>query len=122
MAEQMSQISGLDPGIQRFVDILREHGVETCQSCQGGEGHCYDWPTIDFVGGDGAGWHALGVCLDFGLPVMSLRREWSVSPSGVSETVWQLVFRHDAIWWAEHCKSSDADVRQYMRTGDPNAK
>jgi hypothetical protein len=104
--------SGLDPGIKPFVEILVDHGIETCQSCQGGEGHSYDWPTIDFVGGAGAGWHALGVCADFGLPVLSLQRQWTIGSSGEVDEV---VFRHDAIWWAEHQARSAEDVRRYMR-------
>jgi hypothetical protein len=115
--------SDIDPGIKPFVKILADHGVETCQSCQGGEGHSYDWPTVDFQGGPGAGWHALGVCADFGLPVMLLQRQWTIGPSGqVDEVVWSLIFRHDALWWTDHCQRSTEDVRRYMRKPDGDGR
>jgi hypothetical protein len=55
---------GLDAGIRFGVRVLHAHGIETCQSCQGGEGHCYDRPTIDMVAGadDSEGFRALA-CL-----------------------------------------------------------
>ena len=31
--------------------ILRENGVETVESCQGGAGHAFPEPTIKFSGG-----------------------------------------------------------------------
>lgn len=64
----------LDKGIARAVEVLREHGIETYQSCEGGEGHAYPEPTIEFYGRDGAGWQALSVCLTYGFPVSELRR------------------------------------------------
>jgi hypothetical protein len=86
---------GLDPGIAGAVKILMENGVETCQSCEGGPGHSYSEPTVDFVGGEGAGWKALGVCLDHGLPILELRRVWAVGAYGrmPDGPVWQIVFR-----------------------------
>jgi len=87
---------GLDPGIARAVKILMENGVDTCQSCQGGPGHSYPEPTVDLRGGEGAGWKALGVCLDYGLPVLELRRVWTVGrPDRVPDgrPLWQIVFR-----------------------------
>lgn len=74
----------LDAGIRRAVRVLREAGVETFESCEGGLGHpenpggehAYPEPTVRFHGGDGAGWKALGVLLDHGLPVGALRRTW----------------------------------------------
>jgi hypothetical protein len=35
----------LDPGIRRYVEVLNEAGVETFESCQGGEGHAYPCRT-----------------------------------------------------------------------------
>lgn len=90
---------GLDPGIARAVKILMENGIDTRQSCEGGPGHSYPEPTIDFRGDDGAGWRALGVCLSNGLPVLELRRIWSVGgydrvPDG---PLWQITFREKLI-------------------------
>ena len=40
----------LDSGIRDAVRILAEAGVETFESCQGGEGHAYAEPTVRFHG------------------------------------------------------------------------
>jgi hypothetical protein len=86
---------GLDPGIAGAVKILMENGIETCQSCEGGSGHSYPEPTVDLLGGEGAGWKALGVCLENGLPVLELRRTWTLGASDrvPDGPIWQLVFR-----------------------------
>jgi len=51
----------LDPGIARYVEVLRLAGVETYESCQGGpdperpdRGHAYPEPTVRFHGTQGA--------------------------------------------------------------------
>ena len=69
---------GLDPGIARVVMTLREHGIETMQSCEGGEGHAYAEPTVEFGGGYGDGWKALGIAFNYGFPVGTLMREWRI--------------------------------------------
>jgi len=83
----------LDPGIRKAVQILVDNGVETFESCEGGPGHCFPEPTIRFHGALGAGWHALSVCLDYGLPVLALRREWSVIRNEPTGPKWEIVFR-----------------------------
>jgi hypothetical protein len=65
---------GLDAGIAPYVEILRTAGVETFESCQGGEGHCFPEPTIRFAGQRSEGFRALAVALDYGLPVRAIRR------------------------------------------------
>jgi hypothetical protein len=40
----------LDPGIAPAVLVLRDAGVETFESCEGGEGHSYPEPTVRFHG------------------------------------------------------------------------
>jgi hypothetical protein len=40
----------LDPGIAPYVDALRAEGVETFESCEGGDGHAYPEPTVRFAG------------------------------------------------------------------------
>lgn len=67
----------LDADIRRTVQVMREGGVETFESCQGGDGHSYAEPSVRFHGSEGAGWHALQVILDHGLPVRSLSRIWT---------------------------------------------
>jgi hypothetical protein len=62
----------LDTGIREAVRILRDAGVETFESCQGGPGHAYAEPTVRFYGARSAGWRALWAALDHGLPVVTL--------------------------------------------------
>ncbi len=83
----------LDPGIVEAVRILQEHGVETCQSCEGGEGHAYPKPTVEFLAGDaGAGFKALGVAFTYGLPVSELSLFWSVQDGKPTGPYWKLTF------------------------------
>ncbi len=85
--------SGLDRGVEKTVELLRANGIETCQSCEGGPGHCYPEPTIEFYGGPEAGWRAVSLCLTYGLPIESLRRAWDFldgyEPTGPT---WAIVF------------------------------
>jgi len=39
--EPLSIEEKLDPGIRPAVKLLWEHGFDTIESCQGGEGHCF---------------------------------------------------------------------------------
>lgn len=39
----------IDPKILPLVKYLRENGVRTIHSCQGGEGHSAKWPEIAFL-------------------------------------------------------------------------
>jgi hypothetical protein len=84
---------GLDPGIARAVRTLRDGGIETFESCEGGEGHSFPEPTVRFDGGPEAGWRALAVCLSYGFPVRRLERYWAIQkghePTGPA---WALVF------------------------------
>jgi hypothetical protein len=84
----------LDLGITKAVRLLQSKDVETFESCEGGPGHAYPEPTVRFQGHPEAGWRALGVCLAYGLPVMSLRRTWDVldgnEPVG---PYWEITFR-----------------------------
>ena len=84
----------LDRGIEKAVRTLQANGVETFESCEGGEGHAYPEPTVRFHGSIAAGWHALAVCFDNGLPVAELRRTWPILdfnlPTG---PYWEITFR-----------------------------
>ena len=51
----------LDPGIAQAVVTLCNGGIETFESCEGGEGHAYPEPTVRFHGGMGEGFRALGL-------------------------------------------------------------
>jgi hypothetical protein len=69
----------LDQGIARYVIALRSSGVETFESCEGGNGHAFPEPTIRFHGGAGEGFRAFGVAVQLGLPVANVRLSYTVN-------------------------------------------
>jgi len=81
----------LDDGIRDAVRILAQAGVETFESCQGGEGHAYPQPTIRFSGERSEGFRALGIALQAGLKVTHLRRLWTVNDGEPTGPWWEIV-------------------------------
>ncbi len=86
-------IPGLDAGIKHHVASLREAGVETFESCEGGEGHAFFEPTVRFYGDGSEGFRALDAAQKRGLPVSDLRRYWQVVEGEPCGPYWELVFR-----------------------------
>jgi hypothetical protein len=98
------QYAGIDPGIVQIVRILAENGVETCQSCaasgpfgersgkRNGDAHSYPEPTVEFLGNRAAGFHALEVAMNHGLPVSELRRVWSIQDGEPVGPHWAMIF------------------------------
>lgn len=76
------------------MDILDANGVETFESCEGGEGHHFPEPTVRFYGGRAEGFRALAVALQVGpLPVKTLRRYWRIGSDGAPEGPnWEMTF------------------------------
>lgn len=68
----------LDPGIRAYVLALREGGVETFESCEGGKGHPFTEPTVRFFGPVSAGFRAYAVACERDLPVSALRLAYPV--------------------------------------------
>lgn len=85
------EIEGLDSGIAREVHLLRNEGVQTYESCQGGEGHCYADPTIRFGGDKSEGFRALDIMLKHGVPVLELRRGWQIIDGEPVGPFWELI-------------------------------
>lgn len=89
----------LDPGIVRILRIFREHGIETCQSCEGpngmqpegrhGEGHCYPYPTIDILGEP---WKALDVANTHDSQVDQISEIFGVRDGRPVEHFWRIEF------------------------------
>lgn len=90
-------VTGCDPGIAGWVNLLRFHGIETVQSCEGGEGHSYREPTIDFLGDPHEGHYVVSLALRVGtfdrLRPWRLSRTWHLSTGEPDELIWQLVLR-----------------------------
>jgi hypothetical protein len=83
----------IDRGIASAVKLLSDAGIETYESCEGGEGHAFTEPTIRFYGGKAEGYRAAGIALQLGLPVTALRRFWSVIDGELTGPHWELTFR-----------------------------
>lgn len=83
----------LDPGIRQAVLTLRREGVETFESCEGGAGHAFPDPTIKFHGSSWAGYRALAIAMENGLPVLRMQRVYGISDGQLEGPWWELVFR-----------------------------
>ena len=94
----MSLDPDLDPGITPIVRVLREEGVETYESCEGGDGHSYPEPAVRFHGHRDEGFRALSVALRRGLPVFALRRIWIVLDGEPTGPDWEMVFFNPPKW------------------------
>lgn len=86
----------LDSGIASYVLSLRADGVETFESCEGGNGHSYTEPTIRFHGNLSEGFRALAAAQRHNLPVFSLRRTWPIIDGEPTGPCWELTFSHKA--------------------------
>jgi hypothetical protein len=86
----------LDPGIAQYVVTLREYGVETYESCEGGDGHACPEPTVFINGERSAGWRALHAAQERGLPVLAVRRVWTIVDGEPTGPVWEMTFREKA--------------------------
>lgn len=82
----------LDAGIRKAVLILNAAGIETYESCEGGEGHSYAEPTVRFYGEPEAGFRALAIALTYGLPVVKIGRIWTIQDGEPHGPYWEMVF------------------------------
>ena len=80
----------IDKGILSEVLILRKHGVETFESCQGGIGHCFPEPTIKFYGDKNEGIRVAHICLQEDLPIFKIGRSFYVSDGELTTPFWEL--------------------------------
>lgn len=85
----------LDAKIAPYVEVMRNAGVETFESCQGGNGHAYPEPAIRFHGDRSEGYRALAIAMQNGLPVAELRRVWPINDGEPTGPWWELTFQRD---------------------------
>jgi hypothetical protein len=90
--DDILDLKNLDAGIRTAVQILREMGIETFESCEGGNDHAFAEPTIRFNGDRVEGLRALTNAMAQGLKVSELRRVWSVQDGEVNGPWWVLTF------------------------------
>jgi hypothetical protein len=82
----------LDAGIRHYVLALRSGGIDTFESCEGGEGHAFTEPTVRFHGAMAEGFKAYAVAKELGLPVYALRLSYSVDGDFLMGPWWEMVF------------------------------
>lgn len=83
----------LDRWISFAVKVLRDAGIETYESCQGGPGHSYPEPGVRFHGTNADGFRAVAAAMTYGLPVSSLRRFWTMANGELTGPYWEITFR-----------------------------
>lgn len=110
--------SPLDPAIRDAVVSLRRGGVETFESCQGGDGHAYPEPTVRFFGDQSEGFRALSVASRAGLRVASIRRTWPVIENEPTGPWWEMTFRLPVTSGASEIAQMEAEEKG----GDPMKK
>jgi|SRR5581483_4645315 len=82
----------LDAGIRPVVECLLANGVETFESCEGGEGHAFHEPTVRFHGNHAEGFRVLAIALQHGLRVCELRRYYSIEDGVPVGPHWEMTF------------------------------
>lgn len=69
----------LEPKIAPVVHTLREWGIDTLYSCEGGDGHACSTPTVEFKGDEQQAFQALALVYRMGYRVWALRKVWLFS-------------------------------------------
>lgn len=82
--------AGLDAGIRFAVKVLHAQGIDTGQSCEGGEGHSYDRPSIDIDEGITAGFAAFHALMQYGLAVHSLAWHYPIHDGVPAGPFWRI--------------------------------
>jgi hypothetical protein len=83
----------MDAGIRDAVLILRRGGVETFESCEGGEGHAFPEPTVRFHGDAWAGYHAFSIAMQNGLRVSAIRHTYVAVEGQLHGPYWEITLR-----------------------------
>lgn len=91
-AQELEFEPPLDPGIRDIVIALVAQGIETFESCEGGEDHAFPEPTVRFEGDLPEGPRAVAVALAFGLPISRLRRTWGIRDGMLHGPWWEMTF------------------------------
>ncbi|HEV2371003.1 MAG TPA: hypothetical protein VGS19_02440 [Streptosporangiaceae bacterium] len=86
----------LDPGIRPAVLALWELGIETHESCQGGDGHAWTWPVVQFgASSDEEAVAAFRSLIESGFPADRLHKAWHHCPDcypELSGLQWEVIF------------------------------
>jgi hypothetical protein len=74
----------LDPGIVGTVKFLREAGVRTVSSCEGGDGHPYADPMVRFLGDVAEARRVVRLSRREGLIPFEIAKSWRLSGRGAA--------------------------------------
>lgn len=86
----MFDYDAVDPMIRPLVRALRHSGIETTESCQGGEGHGGEWPWVTFNGGEEEGNRAMSLAERL-VKVWMMEKCWEVlGGQRVGEGFWRI--------------------------------
>ncbi len=85
----------IDKGILNEVLVLRKHGVDTFESCQGGVNHSFPEPTIKFHGDRNEGIRVAYICLQEFLSITEIRRTFSIENEEITMPYWEVVFKSE---------------------------
>lgn len=96
----MINYSKIDEKIRIAVEILNKHGFETWESCQGGNGHCFDLPTVRFWGTEFDLIRAYRLCENYDLRVFQASRVYRTTEISTNDShecpdnkkVWDIPF------------------------------
>mgnify|MGYP003648090844 CR=1 FL=1 len=83
----------LDKGIAAAVHILREGGLCTIESCEGGSGHPFSEPTVRISGSHAEGFKAYAIAIEAGLQPRSIARIWTVDDGELTGPYWDITFK-----------------------------
>ncbi len=92
---ELSTLTALDDGIKREVHVLSKAGIETFESCEGGDDHAFAEPTVCFHGDHSEGYRAVTVALQNGLQPVHLKRVWIIIDVKGVGPHWEMVFAHN---------------------------
>lgn len=92
-ARDIDSETPLDRWISFAVKVLRDGGIETYESCQGGTGHSYPEPAIRFHGQVAEGFRAITLAANFGLPWDRVGRFWTNEDGVPVGPYWEMTFR-----------------------------
>lgn len=81
----------LDAGIREVVGLLMENNIDTFSSCEGGEGHAFDMPTVrmNFKNAEEDAKHVAAILIKNGYSGFYVSIHWAYSSTVVvpNETV-----------------------------------
>lgn len=85
--------NALDDGILGVVKVLREAGIDTFHSCQGGPSHSSEKPEVRFHGDENEGFRAEEVTTAAGYQVFEICRFWYSNSQGERlGPYWEITF------------------------------